>query len=430
MTKIKTENDDLAEAFCHTVLNQYFFDERAYINFNRKITDFNGIPRPSKWLGKNRFILSIILKYSNYLRFFWSYIFSYILFTVQALNCCTNLVIKKKSDPSFRKTLALAVCNRSYEVINQAVQASDHKLWLEFKLGAVSKYLNNSKEHFTNCLTVVSIGSIFESLLVAFHLHKFVRKHEDKKLIMQTYTAFTWVLALSAMEKIAPNKIITAEHHDRWAILIDYYCAKIKKNGKNVDFIVVQHGNEYSETYSNVTDNIKYRELPYKLQNVTEMYVYDELQSKLFLENIICTEKNQLNYPKVNFYKFNMALFDTGKEGFCILFVGHPVCEKLQIYLFKSMQSKSMQSKSMHFFFKPHPTCEYSEKNNPGWTVIQGSSQFPKVDLLISYPSTLVDEYAKINIDSFVHALSTCESEYENYAKLLHNKLQTVYPVK
>ena len=114
MTKIKTENDDLAEAFCHTVLNQYFFDERAYINFNRKITDFNGIPRPSKWLGKNRFILSIILKYSNYLRFFWSYIFSYILFTVQALNCCTNLAIKKNLYPSFRKTLALAACNRSF----------------------------------------------------------------------------------------------------------------------------------------------------------------------------------------------------------------------------------------------------------------------------------------------------------------------------
>lgn len=418
MNKVKADGEELAAAFCSTTLNQYFFDERAYIFFNQKIADFNGIPRPSKWLGKNRFILSIILKYSSYIQLFWSYLFAYILFTFQALICCAKVQIKKKSNQFYSKTLALAVCSRSYEVISQAVPASNDKLWLELKVGGVSRHLSTGKEHFTDCLSIVSIGLIFKSLLIAFQIHKFIRNHEDKKLILQTYTAFNWVLALSTLEKIAPNKIITAEHHDRWAILIDYYCSRMKKQGKNIEFVVVQHGNEYSQTYSNLLDDIKYRDLPYKLQNVTEMYVYDELQKKLFLENIISAKKTQLNFPKVNFYEFKIVLHDTGKDGVCILFVGHPVCEKLHIHLFKSMKNKSI-----HFFYKPHPTCKYNQKNNPGWIVIEGSSQFPKVDLLISYPSTLVDEYAKANVNAFVHQLSTSEDQYANVVHLLHRNL-------
>jgi hypothetical protein len=57
-------------------------------------------------------------------------------------------------------------------------------------------------------------------------------------------------------------------------------------------------------------------------------------------------------------------------------------------------------------FYKPHPLG----KLNPAmarhdWQIISDKDEFPEVEMLVSYPSTLVTEYAALNIPASVHPL-------------------------
>jgi hypothetical protein len=57
-------------------------------------------------------------------------------------------------------------------------------------------------------------------------------------------------------------------------------------------------------------------------------------------------------------------------------------------------------------FYKPHPTTGAGRQvAELRWTVIQGRTVFPRVDLIVSYPSTMVAEYASHAVPAVVHSM-------------------------
>ncbi|MCU7373352.1 hypothetical protein PEC18_21630 [Paucibacter sp. O1-1] len=85
-----------------------------------------------------------------------------------------------------------------------------------------------------------------------------------------------------------------------------------------------------------------------------------------------------------------------------VLFVGHPLCEAAHCALMTAL----CQVIDVQTFYKPHPTTGAGRQiAELSWTVIQGRTVFPRVDLIVSYPSTMVAEYASHSVPAVVHSM-------------------------
>lgn len=414
---------EIEDGFLSAALNQYAFDEIFYSYFGRSLDEFNGMPRPSKWINRSLFSIQVLRRISVVLRLFWSYLFAYLFFLFRA---CIYLVKKRsightECDRS-GNAVAMAICDRSFDVMKQAIPGPERKLWLEPPQGGVSKGLRGNEDGFINCLSVVTSCQILYALIIAGVVHNAVRRNNNRNLIMQSYAALDWIIMLIAIEKISPQKIITAEHHDRWAVLADCYCSIKHRAGSITDLVLVQHGKEHEQTYFEMRNGGKYKGLPYKLKYVSEAYLYNSQQLRIFEEDILDSDRNSGGALRVNFYRFRLNTFETGCSGIVVLFVGNPSCEQLQVQLYRKISDRL----GYHFFYKPHPTAKNRRAVNPGWFVVDGDSKFPRADLLISYPSTLVDEYREIGVDSFVHPLRADECDQESLAIELSKVLDSI----
>ena len=57
--------------------------------------------------------------------------------------------------------------------------------------------------------------------------------------------------------------------------------------------------------------------------------------------------------------------------------------------------------------YKPHPTTGAGKAaDHLAWTLVQGRTTFPRVDAVVSYPSTMVGEYAAHEIPTIVHSMA------------------------
>ena len=67
-----------------------------------------------------------------------------------------------------------------------------------------------------------------------------------------------------------------------------------------------------------------------------------------------------------------------------------------------------------------------SEILNKNWTFIQEKNYFPAVDLLISYPSTLVTEYSNNGVAAVIHNVNAEMIEVQNTVDEVRKKLAGV----
>jgi hypothetical protein len=394
-----------------------------FLLFNESIDEFSGMPRPAKWTRKSKIFLWILKKTSKVLRWVWMYFGVYIFFALKLFKC---ILARRNCLPGptnvWNATVAIAVCQRSCNVIGQAIPGSKKKIWLIPPLCEIMPFQGGDNEGYYNCLSFLNKRQLISALIVACKLHNFVRRGRDKNLSMQTYTAFDWVVLLMAVKKIAPIEIITAEHHDRWAVLADYYCYCASKIGCKVDLVLVQHGREHEETYDKFLKNSNCESLPYKLGNVTQAYLYDAEQAHIFIKNIFSSNQKSTKSMKIDFYAYKLDVYDTGLSGIVVLIVGHPLCEALQKQLFEKINNKERYQ----FLYKPHPTASNIKtlRNfNPGWILLEDNAKYPKIDFLVSYPSTLVDEYQQIGVKSFVHPLTQNQFDVDLIAQELNSNL-------
>lgn len=399
--KIKLQNSfGIFDAFKMACINQYSFDALGYSNFNENIEKFSGLPRPAKWLG-NKKIKTLIEKFSNILNFAWTFCFAYVYFFIIALRFIFSLKGRSRYGINIKNVdnLVLGVAPRSVFVFKSALGRGDNKYCLTLPWVNVSKELENSKFIEIKLLDVVDKKDIFKALCRACKAHAIASS--DRNISFQTYIGINWFIVYFAIQKLDPKKIFTAEHHDRWAVLLDFI-AENKKVGDDFSFSIVQHGLEHESTYLEM-QKTHYGTgvgLPYKIKNVDVVYAYNEAQLEIIKNNILNSRKELSE----KYFKVKLFLHDIGtSQKKKVMFVGHPFCYELQFFIYLQL-SKVFD---FDFYYKPHPTTEISDCiKKAGWHVIDEKDFFPKVDFLISYPSTLVIEYKELGINSFIHSLN------------------------
>lgn len=390
----------LFEGFHKAAANGAAFDRFYYDFFSLDREAYGDIPRPALW-ANNVKALRWMPRLQLFIYYVWRY-FSYILFFLQVSKLmfrkffCSDVQVSEAS----QRVVAMGVCQRSVDVIEKSyLKDKSQYVWLIPSGGD----LDVDKGR---CLSSSAMLNLLDLLFVfyfACRIHAKMTDLNDKSKIFQTYSIVNWLVAFISLIKLKPGAVVTSEHHDRWAVLIDTYCEYLKILGVDkISFVMVQHGSEFFSTYEKLKDVGYCDGLPCRIRNVTDIFVYDNLQLDIFRGNILESSCR----PNVFFYQYCLTLspvFDDRKK---ILIVGNSFCENFHIQFYNHLSS----NKDFLWFYKPHPVQKPSRAVlMVGWNVIDDNSFFPKVDLVISYPSTLVSEYRLAGIDVVEHSIS-CNS--------------------
>ena len=293
-------------AYKNACINQYSFDSVAYIYFNENIDNFSGIPRPAKWLGDKK--LNKLFKiFSKQINFAWKFLFAYLFFTFLIFRYFLLKNKKYHLNPRYKKfkNLFFGIAPRSVSVFKSIVSDSNDNYCLTVPWVDVSKELRDSKLNEIKLIDAVSNKDICKAYYLACKAHVMVSR--DRNLSFQTYSGFHWFLVYFAICKLSAESIYTAEHHDRWAVLLDSLAIK---GGRSEDFIfsVAQHGLEHESTYQQMLKT-RYGAgvgLPYKMKNVDVIYVYNQAQYSIFENNILNINKKL----DVKYFKVKLSLCD------------------------------------------------------------------------------------------------------------------------
>lgn len=373
MTNLKEQYKNLFDEYYSTILNTIGVEKNFYSFYGENQLDYLFFPRPDKWITKYQPNFYLF-------KFFWDLIGLYLFILLEFL----KYFIQKKTKhlmPEPNKPVLLEFGHKSKSL-------AKHLLDNDFSIIRFKSKVSKNNEILINQL--YSVRDLLFSLIISFRAIRYFRKLSLRKYSFQFYTIFEWFLTRLILDRINEDFIIT-NHTDRWAV-----CADQSQNLKqNKGLILIQHG------IVSLSNSVSYN-LIYKLQNVRDLYVYDQASFEFFKKEII------QNSPNVKYFKPIIHLTKMGDSNKTkILIVGHPLCINKQKALGKFIYQKFQ---SIELYYKPHPTVDIEKEiRKIGWIIIENKSIFPEVNLLISYESTLVHEYKNLGIDSIVHGFDNIE---------------------
>lgn len=395
--------------------NEIVIDRSLYKMLGMHPAKAGYLPRPSKFISRLTPWQRRVLAGVGLLRILWRigggafFLFLDFLKFIKLLKVAKN----GKAVPVLRGVHSYGVLfsERAAGVINQAIPRNS-LIWITLPWVMDEGLRADAKT--LNILELLTYRDLLKALSLSIKaVHCLGQRPRTKNWVFQSYTAFRWMFVRLALAKIDTKSYVIAEHYDRWACLIDSVVRfRSGKAGTYPDFTIVQHGSLAS---LNADQSLK-AELPFRLRSrhrsVSAICVYDKYSRDVFFNSIVskvCATRG----VAVSYFQPKIILSEVGaQQVISVLFVGHPLCEKLHIDLCRGIGFRSVTS-----FYKPHPTSPPSnEAVRQSWCFIEGRESFPSVDLLISYPSTLVDEYAAHGVPAVLHSLN--ESEVDRSALL------------
>ncbi|WP_454863065.1 hypothetical protein [Pseudomonas hormoni] len=399
--------------------NEIAIDNSVYTLSGVSPVEINYVPRPSKILGKfsqNRKFFKMCV---GVFKSLWNigapvyFLYEVIIFYRHSLRCSGNRDAKVDTGE-----YALAFSSRAGDILHPSILGFEPKCWITFPWAPLSGH-TRKVQHF-DIFSLLQKRDFFDAFkLAVMASRKLASRQRTKHWTLQSYTAFRWFAVRIALEKLDINRLLIAEHYDRWAVLADRVVSKT-----NASLVLTQHGALSGLTLSDQTLQARLPfTLAHRLSNVAQLFVYDESSRAVFESDVLssaCIAKGVV----VNFFQPMIELTQLPSEhAVRILFVGHPICEALHIFLYKQLSREY----NVSFYYKPHPTAGLSDSvKQQSWHIIEGRSYFPVVEFLISYPSTLVNEYAASGISAVLHSLDQDKDFSSGLLESVKSKLDTL----
>lgn len=409
--------------------NEISIDKSVYDLANTSPERLGYMPRPAKIL--NRFIKRPVLfkLLVMVLRGLWRaggaslfFFYEMIVFYKYSRRVPAQLESKKHS-----REYALAFSARAADILTSKVLSFEPECWITFP------WVPTNFEREVESIDVFSLlkgKDIFAAFVLAvIASRKIAHSKKNQRWMLQSYTAFRWFAVRIALGKLRTHKLIIAEHYDRWAMLADSVASRCGRDPGNpsdsgMELVMVQHGSlsGLASLEYQARPSLPFK-LGHKLKNVTHAFVYNEDAKMIFASDILsfsCTAAG------VAFTYFSPAIKLTtypSENPVRVLFVGHPICERLHAHLLRDL----VQAYQVSFYYKPHPTAGAAESvQHEAWQVIVGRESFPQVDFLIAYPSTLVIEYAASGISAILHPLDMNPEVSSGLLESIKSKLDTM----
>lgn len=344
------------------IKNDMYIDSLENVRFGSKeILGFN-IIKPSLFIDKlkSNFALKFCIRLIMILWFPLGFIFIIIKFIITLFE--HTLIAKKKIDEN--KIVMLMFSHRLTQLKNQ-VNFQDKEF--------VDVYLSkkNLSESEYSIIQLANVGLITKSFLLAmkFHFSFFCDQSVELYQKMNSVFCFDWLIVYCTLENMAFKKIVFCNHYDRWAVLFD----SIKS-----EKILIQHGLLSDQVFP-----------PTKLNNINVLYAYNSNEAKIFVKNVL-ENVNEIKYLKPSLTLVDLEL-DSLKPS--LLFISClPITFQKELNLLNILKTYNIA-----ILIKPHPVYPNNEyiklKDTIDFYLVDQKNVFPKVDLVISYKSTLAYEY-------------------------------------
>lgn len=267
------------------------------------------------------------------------------------------------------------------------------------------------------------LGALVDALTVTQRIR---RNRRLSSWVLQTYTAFRWFLVRRAVGRLS-GALVTTEHYDRWAVLVDRAIRECRRapvwNGR---MIVVQHGTMGALSQEGDCRD-SFLNLPTRLRQVDEIHAYNDNEVAAFKAHVF--QHGEISRTlDVHFFKSSISLSGSDlSERLRVLFVGHPLCENFHLSVLRKLRVKN----NFEAYYKPHPKAPMSAAVvGLEWIIIRESNNFPRVDLLVSYPSTLVIEYEGLGVPASTHPLDASADDLLDFIEKTQKIIENIFNKK
>ncbi len=374
------------ETYKMALNNEYYLDEYLYLSLGKE-KDHLGPIRTLSLKQKINSRSSLLFWALQAIRLFWLFPLQQVFFIKQFIHFLPFVLKSKKTSPLQGRVL-ICTSSKSERLFGQA----DWNLtvpWVHVK----GSPQNISLFDFLSLLDLMK--SFFWASFSSFYYGISIRKPYQH---LQTYCSVQWDLAERGLRKCLTNEvsaILSTNHFDRFAVLIDSLPGPFKK-------ILYQHG---------LLD--EGMDLPYKLQNIAELHYYDANSERIFRDKVMKSPDVQVFLSPPPF-RVDPGSYTPGS----VLIIGQPHCSEKEVEMAKKMLSLSCVQK---IIIKPHPKYPDNVYRTLSDSKIELIKEgYPKVDLALSYMSTLGFEYESIAIPVLWHKSMLVDEEIsrvkENFA--------------
>lgn len=357
------------------------------------------LPRPAKWVAIYSKYPKIFTALDGIFSAGWVFL-GIVFFFTEHLRFSSVVCRNVEPDPKgqvfvfSRRCADLVSSNVSLGIPTQLVTFP----WLSIERSCVSE-----APLVAGLLLKRSIASRILALSILSHIIS-IRSVYSRRFFFQSYTAWRWYYARLLLVYL-PGPFLTADHFDRWAVLADKVVGQRNRQYGKQAFTLLQHGSVNAQTQD---ESIGF-DIPTKLCNVTDIYLYSDADYRVFLKDILCARKHR---PVLNYLVPKLKLSPIESRGkFSVLIVGHPLCENFHMDFINWLS----ECHDVYVLYKPHPLAKESRLISAmACDIVRDKQFFPCVDMVVSYPSTLVTEYSTSGVEVFEHRMKPTPSEYED----------------
>ncbi|WP_433692508.1 hypothetical protein [Herbaspirillum seropedicae] len=382
------------------IRNEVAVDEMFLALSKKNAAEVGYFPRVPRWIGLARRKPYLTRIGSRVARVLWLYGGAALFFIAEYLKIGRLHRLSDVDNSAESEGTILGFSSRVADIITPLQFPAFPRTWLTFPWVSIHRLPEGAKE--LPLLSLLDKRDLLRALGDAMiATQRFKRDEHLSFWVLQTYTAFRWFLARRAVDKLN-GSLVTAEHYDRWAVLADRATRESRRSRNNREhLIIVQHGAMGTLNQDRHPSNLLLN-LPTRLHQVDELHVYNSDEATVFRTSVLAPGAASRK-PTVHFFRPGIRLQDAGNSDKPrLLFVGHPLCEVFQAEVFRKLKAW----KQLDIYYKPHPKAPMSASMAAfEWQIIKEADIFPSVDLLVSYPSTLVMEYEGLGIAASVHSL-------------------------
>ena len=233
---------------------------------------------------------------------------------------------------------------------------------------------NEFCENEIDILSCVTFKDIYSSLITSwFTIWTLYIKYRHRDPLFRSYSCYEYYLTCCFVARTEnDNRFVFYNTYDRWAFLM---C-----NTYEATFI--QHGK--------LMDTLKL----IKIGTPDTAYYLNPKQKEILEKILLKKEPNNVKYRNLLEFTSNDLLLDNGKKNVLLVCWNNNIDKEWEIC--------KLLHGTCNLYIKPHP----GDKDNPAYPkmaekyhcAIIPKTDYPHVDVVVSYDSTLADEYEDVDV--------------------------------
>lgn len=239
----------------------------------------------------------------------------------------------------------------------------------------------------------LTINNVWSAFLLSLRMTFFIRwKYGKRDCMFRSYSSFEYFLCYYFFSKVnKSNAVYYISINDRWTYIFGQLKCKT---------VFLQHGALNVNKVLFIMGKIGTTDIGYYInksqRDICNKYMFNNVPKDLYFAQMEFTA--------------NEKLLMNGKRNVLL------VCETIYFYTEKKIIEEISKTNKYNLYVKPHPQNDpsrYLQLQQVHCFIMLGKTDYPAVDYVISYDSTLVLEYQAKGVKTLMYEDLDYETEYQ-----------------